>query len=519
MPWGPWPPEAKMRVSKFLKDLMTTGVSQVAVVLFGVVLLRIMASTLDQKNFGLFMLIRRWIVVLLPVVTLNLNIGLARYVSFDKEKARYYLHISLIITTSLTVFTFIVLTLFNKFFAVAFFNSTDYFNFVFLLAFFLIGNMMHFITYSYFRGKMDMNSANVLRLLFMGFPVLLAGIFFILGMDNYSTVLFLYFSIYTIWGVIISLYFLKKECSFAFLKTLFKKRKVFNIEDSRTVIKYSLLRVPSVILISLILGFPVFYASQKISLTAAGYVGIVVAVLNLLTIFSMPFNLIFLPKFSSLIKDNQVKNIKNYSLIILDFIFTFLPILVVMIFGLTWYIVLLWFGPKYLITVNSVAAAILCSVFYLGYALIRGVLDGLFEFPFINIINLAGFVTIVVMSLLIGKSIFGLSVALCCGLFVMGISAIFILVKKLKLTIPWVKNLMALVGCGGLFLLLTVVDNITAGWKLNTWYTFALCTFYRVILFVLAWWFYWRKTSWYNEITKRINIKAQIKEDVIVYGE
>jgi hypothetical protein len=160
-----------------------------------------------------------------------------------------------------------------------------------------------------------------------------------------------------------------------------------------------------------------------------------------------------------------------------------------------------------------VAIAILASVFYLGYALIRGVLDGLFEFPFINFINLAGILTVVVLSLLMGNSIFKLSAALCCGLFMLGISAIFVLVKKLQLSIPWMKGLFTLMGCGLLFLLLTVVDSGLADLKLNTWYTFALCAFYRTFLFALVWWFYWRKTLWYNEMLKRINIKGEDATD------
>ena len=214
-----------------------------------------------------------------------------------------------------------------------------------------------------------------------------------------------------------------------------------------------------------------------------------------------------------------MENIKNYSLIILDFIFTFLPIIVVMLFGLSRYIILIWFGPKYLITVNSVAIAILASVFYLGYALIRGVLDGLFEFPFINIINLAGLVTVVVLCLLIGTGIFELSAALSCGLFILGVASIFVLVIKLQLPVPWIKALKALAGCGLLFLLLTVVDNMITGMKLNTWYTFALCASYRGFLFALAWWFYWRKTLWYKEMIKRIIFKDLIKENVIVHEE
>jgi O-antigen/teichoic acid export membrane protein len=270
---------------------------------------------------------------------------------------------------------------------------------------------------------------------------------------------------------------------------------------------------------SLIFSFPAIFATHRISLTVAGYIGVVVAVLHLLVLFCMPFNLIFLPKFSSLIKNNQVENIKNYSLVILDFIFTFLPILMVMLFGLTRYVVEIWFGPKYLITVDSVAFATLASVFYLGYALIRGVLNGLYEFPFTNIINLAGFLGVVVLCLLIGTGIFELTAALCCGLFILGVSAIFILVKKLQLSIPWIKGLKTLVGCGILFLLLTVVDKSIIGLNLNIWYTLALQSFGRIFLLVLAWWFYWRKTLWYNEMIKRINFKGPIKEDAMAFED
>ena len=442
------------------------------------------------------------------MVTLNLSIGLARFVSFDKEKARFYLHISLVITTALTVLMFIVLTLFNKTFSIAFFNSTDYSNLVFLLALFLFAHMIHLITYSYFRGKMDMNTANVMRLLFTGFPVLLAGIVLILGSRDYSTILLLYFSVYSLWGVVTSVYFLRKECSITQFKTI-------NFKESRGLLLYSLAHIPSLFFISLIFSFPVIFANHKISVTAAGYIGIVVAVLHLPGIFCMPFNLIFLPKFSSLIKEKQVENIKKYSLIILDFIFTFLPIIVVMIFGLTRHIIRIWFGVKYLNTVNSVAVAILASVFYLGYALIRGILDGLFEFPFVNIINLAGLVTVVALCLLTGTGIFEVSAALSCGLFILGVASIFILVKKLRLPFPWVKVLNVLVGCGLIFLLLTQVDHMITGLHLNGWYTFALCVFYRGFLLALVWWFYWRKSLWYKEMLKRIIFKDPIKPGIL----
>ncbi len=67
-----------MRVSRFLKDLFTTGFSQVGVLLFGIVLLKLMADAFSTDDFGLFIVVRRWNQVLLPVMTLSLGVGFAR---------------------------------------------------------------------------------------------------------------------------------------------------------------------------------------------------------------------------------------------------------------------------------------------------------------------------------------------------------------------------------------------------------------------------------------------------------
>jgi O-antigen/teichoic acid export membrane protein len=513
-----------MKVSKFLKDLFTTGFSQIGVLLFGVLVLKIMSSVLlEQDNFGLFILIRKWIVALLPLVTLNLSIGLTRYVSFEKEKAGFYLHISLIITTALSFLIIIILSLFNRFFSVTLFSSINYSNFVFVLVVFLYANVVHLIIYAYFRGKLDMNAANGLRVLFAGFPVLLGVILLLLPIDNELTILYLYFLIYSSWAVATGFYYVRKELSFTIFGSILKKgmASLSYFKEYRDLFTFSLARVPSLIFISLIFSFPVFIATHRISIKAAGHMGIVVAVLHLLGIFSRPFSLIFLPKFSSLKKNEETANINKYSLIVLNFIFTFLPILVVTIFGLSRFIILIWFGPNYLSTVNGVSVIILASVFYLGFALIRGILDGLFVFPYTNIINFAGFFIIAVLSLLIGTGIFELSIALSCGLFMLGVVSFIVLLKKLCLSIQWMVALKALIGSGVIFFILKYADDIITGLNLNSFFTFAASVSCRAVLLFLVWLFYWRKTLWYSEIKKRITFKGAIeaKEDVIVYED
>jgi O-antigen/teichoic acid export membrane protein len=531
-----------MKISKFLKDLLTTGFTQVGVLLSGVLVLKIMAGILNQDNFGMFMLIRKYVVALLPMVTLNLSLGLARYVGFDKEKAGFYLRIALIITTALSFLIIIFFTFFNKIFSITFFSSAQYGKFVFVLAVFLGANVVHLIIYSYFRGKLNMNAANGLRLLFAGFPVLLGVILVLSPIKNQWTVLYLYFLIYSFWAVVTSLIFLKRgvapmthngggNAKKPVERKVWRKSKVSEghiknrlsliFKECRGLFTFSLTRVPSLIFISLVFGLPAFIAAHRISLKAAGHMGIVVAVIQLLAIFSMPFSLIFLPKFSSLKKNEETANIKKYSLIVLNFIFTFLPIVVVIVFGLTRFIILIWFGSTYLNTVNGVSAAILASVFYLGFALIRGILDGLYVFPFTNIINFSGFITILVLSLLLGANIFELSIAFSCGLFMLGMVSFIVLIKKLCLSIRWFDALKTLIGSVIIFFILKYADGFFTGLNLNSFFTFAAYVSYRAVLLFLVWLFYWRKTIWYGEVKKRITFKGALKtkEDVIVYED
>ena len=498
-----------MKVSRFLKDLFSTGFSQIGVLLFGVLLLKVMAAALSKEYLGLFFIIRRLVAVLLPMVTLNLSIGLARYAGTESGKSESYLNISLVTTAVLSSIIFIVLSLFHKSFAVLFFEDSRYSPFVFVLVLFLFANMVFLVAYSYFRGKLNMTAANVLKVLFYGFPLVLALVLMAVKTVDHSTALHLYFLIYSLYGAIISFYFLRGQFSLAGITGILKKKLTAALLESRDLFHFSLVRVPTVLFNALIFGFPVFMATHKISLAAAGYMGIVVAVLRLLEVFSMPFNMIFLPKFSSLKEKKEMENIKTYSRVVLDFILTFLPVMAITLFGLTRFIVLLWFGADYLTASDSVAIAILFSMFYLAFALVRGILDGLFTFPFNNIISLAGFVALVGLSYLMGTDIFNLSLAFGTGLAVLGVMSVWLLVKKLGLKIPWKQLLTAIAVSSTLFLALNFSDGFLKGFQLKDLHSFAICVLYRIPLVFLTWFFYWRKTLWYNEVMKRVTFKVK----------
>jgi O-antigen/teichoic acid export membrane protein len=493
----------RIQVSDFLKDLLVTAISQVGVVLFGILLLKIMAQSLSKEYFGLFILVRRWVGVLLPVMTLNLSFGMTRYIGFQKENARKYLDamLGLTLLTSLALFT--VLLVFQRRFAVWLYNEQKYSGFVLLLVLFLLANWIHLFAYAYFRGKMDMMTTNLLRVLFYGFPVLLAFLLMLFYRGDGVSALTYYFVIYSLWGLFIGFFFLRKDMSFFILgRGLFQK-----IKESGKILFFSLVRLPAVCFDALAFSIPVFFATHKISLVAAGYMGIVVAVIRLFELFSMPFNMIFVPKFSDLNRQEDMESIKSYSRVVLDFIITFLPLAVVMVVGLTRFLIRVWFGAQYEGVSPSVSAAIMFAVFYLAFALIRGILDGLFVFPFVSVIGFAGILTTTVGSLLFGTSVYALAIWFGLGLLVLGLSSAAILIKKLSLSPGFATIGAAVLLCLASYGALYYLDGWSDGLLGDGWAGLGLKLAYRGALALVLYWFYWRRTLWFHQVMKRVVLR------------
>lgn len=495
----------RLQISDFLKDLLVTAVSQVGVVLFGVLLLKIMATSLSKEYFGLFILVRRWVGVLLPVMTLNLSFGMTRYIGFQKENARKYLDAMLGLTLLTSLVLFAALALFQRRFAQWLYNEQKYSGFVLLLVLFLLANWIHLFAYAYFRGKMEMMTTNLLRVLFYGFPVLLAFLLMQFYPGDGVSVLTYYFVAYSFWGLFIGFFFLRKEISFPFLgRGLFQK-----IKESGKIVFFSLVRLPAVCFDALAFSIPVFFATHKISLVAAGYMGIVVAVIRLFELFSMPFNMIFVPKFSDLNRQEDMGNIKNYSMVVLDFIITFLPLAVLMVVGLTHFLIRVWFGAQYEGVSASVAAAIMFAVFYLAFALIRGILDGLFVFPFVSVIGFAGILTTTVGSLLFGSSVMALSIWFGLGLLVLGVGSAVVLIKKLSLSPGFGKIGVAMLLCLVAFGMLYYLDGWSVDWLGDGWAGLGLKLSYRGLMAFALYWFYWRKTLWLGQVMARVTVRPR----------
>lgn len=489
-----------MKISKFIKDLFTTSLTQVLVLLLGLVLLRIMASALSKDYYGIFMVIRRIIAIGGGLVTLNLGVGLARYISYKKEEEREFLNAALLTVTSLSFLIIFFFFLFKTSLSKLFFDSTEYSLFVVFLSFYLLSYGLLNIAYAYYRGRQEMNRANTMQSLYYLGPVFFAFILWIILNKQYSNLLVAYYCLFSLWGIIITIFYLNKQ------KHILSFRK-YRSNHTKDLYSYSISRFPSILFLSLTFGIPVFFATRSISLEAAAYLGIAVSVVRLMEIFAAPFNLLFLPKFAEIKRNHNSKEIQDKVSIVVDFLITTLPVFAVVMYGMARYVVIIFFGEKYTASTSSVSIVILFSVFYVSYALLRGILDGLFTYPFVNIICIAGFASTSLISILFHKNIVQLAIAFGIGLFFMGIFPLSILIKKKFLSLKMNTLLISLFVIILVFILSFWMDRWIGNLISHDSIKFAAMTFYRVLLLAFIHFTFWKpKSLWYRSLMARIKL-------------
>ena len=491
-----------MKLSKFLKDIFTTGLTQIFVLLLSLILLRIMATALSKEYFGIFMVIRRAIGIGSPLITLNLGVGLARYVSYEREKEKEFLNVSLWVIGIISLLVIITSIIFRDRLSLIFFNTSNYNLFVVLTAFFLFSYGTYTISYAFFRGRQEMNRANRMQILYYLFSVIAGLILWQLFTNHYYKILSFYLFFLSLWGLVLGTVFIRQKIYFCFSSKIVKKA-----QSVKELFIYSLSRIPSGFFLALIFGIPVFVASRKISLVAAGYLGIAVAIVRLMEIFATPFNLLFLPKFAEIKRNNLSGDINNKVSIVINFIFTVLPFIAVTSCGLAKCAVIIFFGEKYLPAAQGVSVVILFSVFYISYVLIRGILDGLFSFPYVNVICLAGFLTAAATSFLFHKSILMLAFDFGLALLVIGVTAFCILVIKASVFVQLRDVLMPLILALCAFTLIICLDRSTEFIIFNEYAEFGIKILYRGILLITIFWFYWKpKSIWMKELSQRVAI-------------
>jgi len=496
--------------NSFISSLGYTFITQIIITILGIILLRIVSYNISEEGLGGFLVVRRFVGFIFPFMTLNLDLGMSRYISFKQVKAKQYFLISFTVITGIFIFLYFTSPIYIHMLTKLLFGDESYSSLIRVIIIFLYSNCFQLICSGYYRGKHDFLLMNIINLLFLVFALLPLILFF---NQNLSTIEFLKYY-YLIYGI---LAFVVNFIIIVFKENLIKSTHILSVkfyckkfvDEYYKFFKYSFQRLPNSFLLSLIFFIPISVASSSISLKVAAYIGIIISIFRMAQVFVIPFNQIFLPKFSYYRSMNQDELIKHRSAIVIQFIFT-LPLLCSLFaYFIAPEIIYFWFGDKYSIVYHYLKIISSSMFLFMGYVLIRGILDGLYEFPYTNIISLFGAVVttgLSVLTVIYSWGLGGLTIAFGFGLISLGVTSIFIISRKLSIPIIQRKNIISLLWGLSVFILLFLCNHFL----MNdiTWLTFISKGVIISFVSLISLLFYIKLDyEWIDEIDKVVKFK------------
>jgi len=399
----------------FLKGIPQTYLTQLIGAVLGVILLKITATSFTSQDFGAWMVARRLIALIAPIVSLNLGISLGRFPSQNKSLAKSYFTSTTIIMIIILIVVWSFGFMFNKQWILLLWKS-DYYGKLWPPVLFLIAaTSFQLISVGFWRGTQNYNKMNRGILFFKAIPLAIIGILVLLKQPSIKIVIF------SIWGsaVLLFIYHISDHLINRSFKLKITKKSL------NPFVKYGTKRLPSGIFYMAFFAIPVFYATALFNLEIAGYIGILISVINLVSLFASPANLILLPKFSLIGATESKESTLSKVLIFTEFLWQVPILLGPVLFLFSPEIIHYWFGEKF----YHVVAALTCiSPGISGlmiFIFLRGVLDGLEEKPHVNAITFISLI-ILILSMIVLKGytspIMSISIALTAGFISLGVT-------------------------------------------------------------------------------------------------
>lgn len=489
---------AQIKLSPFLKNILTTTLTSLISIISLIFIMRFLAKGLGPEEFGAFSLARRIISNIIPIAVLSLNISLARFIAMTERKnLRGSYVVSSIISTGAALFLLLIIAVSaSQQLSFLIFRSHEYLKLYYASLFLLAGYCIFTITYAYFRGMQKFNMANSLQLVLMSFIPLIISYFFA-SRKNSSLIIFL-----------MGLAFYLSLIPLVLIIRETKLPRLSDIKSSmKTLLKYSLPRIPAGLIFAGLLTLGPFLAGLILGLEEAGYFVIGQSVFRVMESAIVGFGLVALPKVSQLLSEERAEFLKSKIEDMLIMIFQLGLFATIHTFIWSKEIVLVWLGSEYIEAVSVMQILIISLAPYLGYVILRSIIDAV-EFRAINTFNLfVSFVIAAVASIIFvytGFGIIGLAIATTIGFITLGITTCFYIIRRYKIPLKhfmfsWILLLNILFA--GFVLL---VKPLMASY-LNLSNLLITGFIIECVLFLCYLYFFYKKgIRWFSELRKRI---------------
>ena len=427
-------PSASTRLpgSSLRRDYVTTFATEVIVIASWLVTFRLVAVEFGVAGFGEYALTRRTLSLLSPLVVVGMDVAIARYVAYAASRradstAGYAGAAAAVMAVTVAVASLALLA-FSGFFADLFFGSSAYSSLITPLPLLLLGSCIHVVAYGYFRGRSQIQRANLLMVLNQA-AVPVTAVY--VGHDVAQILLFMGGG----WTAI----------SIAFLVAA-RPSVVRLREDTVELLRFGLPRVPGDVLQLTLFALPGILVAHIVDVPTAGIVAFGVAALGMVGTALTPISFVLLPAAAGLFARGWAAEVRQR---VLEILRVAVPVLVVAIAVLEFFarpIVTDYLGPQFNSGAGVLQLIIVGALPWGLYVTLKSVIDARHVRP-INARNMAiafaVFIAAVVISSRLSGSYATILITFVAALFVLGgltLVEVFQIIGRVERgeTIPWV---------------------------------------------------------------------------------
>ena len=371
----------KLKLDKFLSDLISTSAVSVFTVLASILVTRWLAQGLGAEEFGAYALGRRLVATALPLATVAMGVALPRYLGLHANNPRrqssYFRDASLITISAAALIIFLG-TLFSDSLSRLFFSSTGHEKLFLATLAMLGGAVIYTLVYGLYRGVGQIKVANLWQILVLGIGPLIV-VYLLRETTNAAGVILALGGLYLLalvpWG-----YHVIKQRGSAL-----SFRSPVTARDE--LIRYGLPRVPAGFALQGLLSISLFLAPYFATLEEVGYLAVGQSLFTVSRGAIRSFGVVALPRVARMKGEAREAKLAGHIRDVMTFVlqaglFASLHLAV-------WadVVVLLWLGPDYRGAIPLMRVIVLAIPAYLGYVLLRSIIDAV-EVRAVNTLNL-----------------------------------------------------------------------------------------------------------------------------------
>jgi O-antigen/teichoic acid export membrane protein len=465
-------------------DLGFTAFTSAAVLVTSLVMVSLFGKILGAIALAEYLLVRRIYSWLQSATLLGVDMALPRYVAMaetkDYRRRDQYLLAAIICGSVVTCFMLVLFNGAGALFSRWLFGSEDLRSLVLALSLFLAGGAAHGVVYGFYRGRLDMNRANILQLInSVAVPL------------GSAVALFRYHSTSLIVDAIgLLMIFFSLLFSLPMLGQLAKLRWRDLQTPLKTLLRYSIPRLPSIFGFGAMLALGPMLASHRMPLAEVTALLLGMSMLMGISASAEPLGLILLSKVSMFVSQNRETELRTHLLYLQEAVVACYVFICLQLIVFTDVLVHAWVGNRLIGDLGVIRLTLVSVPFYLLFAYLRSVVDATSVTPYntFNILITFG-VFAVILAVVMKWSptndlLWNIAFALVVAIALLGALTIRTIGKLYALKLNW-KRWLAVAGLSAILALVSYGLRLAIGTGLTLRSMLIIELFVSALFFVL----------------------------------